>query len=75
MLNSSRVDYVYRSNQAGVRRPPHYAAYDVPRVRRPLAGRHHQYWIAGASAISTAITEQAKPAMRSPNTARIELPI
>ena len=41
----------------------------------PIATNSIRYWTSGASGDFTAITEQAKPAMRSPNTARIEPPI
>ena len=41
----------------------------------PIAPNSIRYWTSGASGDLTAMTEQAKPAMRSVNTARMELPI
>ena len=41
----------------------------------PMAPMTIAYWTSTAPGDFTAITEQAKPAMRRPNTARIEEPI
>ena len=44
-------------------------------VPAPIATASIRYWMTAASGDLTVITEQANPAMRNPNTARIEPPI
>src|SRR4029077_12522525 len=45
-------------------------------IQRPMAiaANNIEYWTSAAAGVFTVITEQANPAMRRPNTARIEPP-